>query len=586
MMSNKSIAQFHDNTTILGFLGASTDFFLGLPDDSLDHTVLTFNNGNLNVELKKYLGIDDIWHTNTPYSDINGKFIFFSNGLNVWNNKFEFIEKDSVFTKPKFNNSWHQFNLALPMPKNENKTFLIYGNDAEIRYPTSKIDSVFGGPIDSGVIYSKNLFYAEINNSGIGGISEFQSKGNKIIEDSISIGKFTACRHANGRDWWILIPRFGRSNTYHKLLLNNKGLHYNSKQSIGKLIDDGVGEANFSPNGKIYVRYDSYRLDTPASIDIYDFDRCTGALSNSRRIVVGPAFGGIAISPNSRFLYYSAGNKVYQYDLQAQNIAISGIVIANYDGYKGIEGNNTNFYRLQLMPDRRIYCNTHNSNNYMHIIQKPDLPAPFCRFEQHILKLPARNFGSIPNFPNYRLGPIDGSVCDTLGINNFPQAWYRYEKDTLNKLKVEFTDLSFYEPKEWSWDFGDGSLMSKDTSPVHIFSKKANYKVCLTVKNENGTHTHCKNINFGTTSTQDAYKQDFVQVSPNPFSNKLYIALSEILSQPIFHLYDTTGRLIKSQTLYYGITEMETSLFSSGLYLWNVSSQNEIIASGKVVKVE
>lgn len=295
----------------------------------------------------------------------------------------------------------------------------------------------------------------------------------------------------------------------------------------------------------------------------------------------------MAISPNSRYLYFTIIDKAYQYDLQAPDIEKSRKLIAEMDGFKGLEDEYANFYRMQLMPDRRIYCTSFGfGSEYFHVIQKPDLPYPYCRFEQHVLKLPARNLGSIPNFPNYRLGPIDGSSCDTLGIDNFPQAWYRYEKDTTNKLKVEFTDLSFYEPKKWSWDFGDGSPMDKDISPVHTFTKNGKYKVCLTVSNENGSHTHCKNLNLGTTATNDAFSQENIQVSPNPFRERLFVALSEVVASPIFHLYDNTGRLVKTENLYYGITETETSNLSAGLYFWNIISNGEVIGVGKVVRVE
>ncbi|MBP9136999.1 MAG: T9SS type A sorting domain-containing protein, partial [Flavobacteriales bacterium] len=40
-----------------------------------------------------------------------------------------------------------------------------------------------------------------------------------------------------------------------------------------------------------------------------------------------------------------------------------------------------------------------------------------CDFQQHAIELPTYNFNSLPNHPNYHLGPIDGSVCDSLGIN-------------------------------------------------------------------------------------------------------------------------------------------------------------------------
>jgi hypothetical protein len=36
---------------------------------------------------------------------------------------------------------------------------------------------------------------------------------------------------------------------------------------------------------------------------------------------------------------------------------------------------------------------------------------------QHGIELPTWFSNSLPNHPNYHLGPVDGSVCDSLGIN-------------------------------------------------------------------------------------------------------------------------------------------------------------------------
>ena len=453
IIQNSCFAQFYDNTSIYGFKGSTIQTKVY---DTLDNTILRYTEGNVKIELKKYIGIPLIWHTNSPFSDKNGNFSYLSIGSDVFNKDYKPLNSKDPLTKPLIDNNNDQFNLSLPMPNDDHKAMLIYGNENICSLLTGEIDSM-GFPVDTGYWYSQNLYYAQINLKGKNNNAEYLSKGNIIINDSIGVGKFTATRHANGRDWWILASRPNWSNTYHTLLLDNKGLHYIKKQKIGKLVEDGVGAAHFSPNGKIYARLEAVNSEKPTTISIFDFDRCTGTLTNPRLIKIYPRqWGGMSISPNSRFLYFANYDKAYQYDLLAPDIEKSRKLIAEMDNFQGVWGDYANFYRMQLMPDRRIYCTSFGfGSEYFHIIQKPDLPYPYCRFEQHALKLPARNLGSVPNFPNYRLGPIDGSSCDTLGIDNFPQAWYRYEKDTTNKLKVEFTDLSFYEPKKWSWDFGE-----------------------------------------------------------------------------------------------------------------------------------
>src|SRR5690606_11461383 len=123
---------------------------------------------------------------------------------------------------------------------------------------------------------------------------------------------------------------------------------------------------------------------------------------------------------------------------------------------------------MELMPDGKLYCLGNNSH-HLHVIEYPDRKGDSCLVRQHYVELPNHYTGSIANFPNYRLGPIDGSPCDTLGINNVPLARFRYNRDSIiDPYRVEFIDLSDYEPTTWNWDFDD-TTMSSDTSPVHLF---------------------------------------------------------------------------------------------------------------------
>jgi hypothetical protein len=93
--------------------------------------------------------------------------------------------------------------------------------------------------------------------------------------------------------------------------------------------------------------------------------------------------------------------------------------VAEYDGFYQNIGLNfgTTFIWMQLAPDNKIYICA-GPPQYLHTIDNPDEPGLSCNVNQHSFKMPTFNAYSMPNFPNYRLGPIDGSPCDTLGIDN------------------------------------------------------------------------------------------------------------------------------------------------------------------------
>ncbi len=568
-------AQFHDNTTILGYQGATLNYKAEY--DTLDNCIITYPEGSPIIQQKKYLGIEEIRFCNIPYSDPKGNFKFFSNGVNVWNSKFKIMANGEEFSTSNWTNDWQQYNIALPFPNTKDSAMLFYSEVVLQEFPII---------IDTISCYSEGFYASVIDLSPKQGLGAMLDAKNIISKkDSLTFGAFVATKHANGRDWWILVRKAFKSNQYFRLLLTNKGVKNLGIQKIGKPIINDLAHACFSPNGLSYAVFDTWSLLYPGTVNIYDFDRCTGLLDNHVQfeMPIGE-YGGVAISPNSRYLYVSLREKLLQFDLLASDIEKSKIIVGEYDGFKAPFS--TYFYSLQLMPDGRIYCAARGGASIYHVIQKPDLGGLDCRFEQHAIHLPCHNSSSVPWFPNYRLGPIDGSSCDSLGIDNMPQAWYRYEKDTSNLLKVEFTDLSFYEPNKWSWDFGDNSPLSAERHNTHIFPKKGTYKVCLTVSNNNGTNTHCKNINLGnTTSIKEEENQYDIVTTPNPFSEKIFVTSNEVFASPKIHFINTQGQEVLKQKIFYGVTEISTSHFSTGLYAWFVESNGRVLKTGKMIKI-
>jgi hypothetical protein len=350
-----------------------------------------------------------------------------------------------------------------------------------------------------------------------------------------------------------------------------------------------VGQSAFSPDGKHYAIYNTVSSVLGAYIDLYDFDRCEGQFYNHRQYhFLTNGWGGAAFSPSSRYLYINYFTKAFQYDLEATDVWGSQIQVAEYDGF--LDPFNTTFYNMQLAPDGKIYASSTGSVSSLHVIHNPDEPGFGCQYQQHGVELPTRNTFSMPTFPNYRLGPLDGSSCDTLGLDNLPIAWWRSEQDTIDLLAVEFHDLSYYEPNSWEWSFGDPasglSNSSSERHPHHLFSTAGHYEVCLTVSNGNAINTLCRTLKLGNSLVENPEVLERIQVSPNPFINRLRIALSTDLRSPIFRLYDQMGRLIREERLAFGITELETAALPKGIYFWEIRTAGELAKSGKIIKIE
>ena len=75
---------------------------------------------------------------------------------------------------------------------------------------------------------------------------------------------------------------------------------------------------------------------------------------------------------------------------------------------------------------------------------------------------------------------IFATSCQQKG--NLPKARFSYAVDGMT---VTFTNAS-KDAEEYVWNFGDGSLLSKDANPVHTYAEAGTYTVELTAKNKAG----------------------------------------------------------------------------------------------------
>jgi Secretion system C-terminal sorting domain len=188
----------------------------------------------------------------------------------------------------------------------------------------------------------------------------------------------------------------------------------------------GGGQSCFSPDGTVYAT-----IDARDQCQIFDFDRCKGELSNARHIPlpvpydsVGAATG-IAISPNSQFMYLMTLNNIWQYDLKAPDIENSKVKVAQHDGYRvdvlGIFLDYPSmFYQSQIGPDGKIYVLPTAGRRSFTVIEKPDILGLGCNVKQHKYETVGTSIYNTATvhqparFPNFRLGPVIGSPCDTI----------------------------------------------------------------------------------------------------------------------------------------------------------------------------
>ncbi|MCC7244298.1 MAG: T9SS type A sorting domain-containing protein [Saprospiraceae bacterium] len=349
-------------------------------------------------------------------SDKDGHLLFYTNNCTVFDRNHNIMENGEGMNPGQIQTYWCTVNpyanpnenslMILPQPNNDD-VYQIFHWDYEAFNVGQPGGSKFG-PL--------HLYHTVVDMSENNGLGKVMSKNNLILADTFSSCALQAVRHANGRDWWVIAPEF-YGNCYYKILLDPSGVHVVDKQCIGSDWGKyGEGSSSFIKNGSRYIR-----CDIEYGLNLFDFDRCSGELSNSLHIPIGPqgAFliNNMTVSPNGRFAYYHTLKEIYQFDLESADIGASKTLVATYDGFVSV--NQTDFYKSQLAPDGKIYINSFGPVYYLHVIEHPDSAGLACTVRQHAIQLPNYHFAAMPDYPDYRLGALAGSPCDTISVSTY-----------------------------------------------------------------------------------------------------------------------------------------------------------------------
>lgn len=332
-------------------------------------------------------------------SDKDGRLKAWSNNCSVINgfndtvrNAYE-LKKYRDYNYCDYNGGWVFASsvLVLPWPGQEELYQMFYTNehsDLELAYKYKPfISKLYGGVIDF-----------RSNPKG-----ELTKSWQVLYDDTITVSHLTACRHRNGRDWWICTPMDAKP-CYALHTFSDTGYAFHHQQcfpgdrNFGN--HDAFGQACFSPDGKYYARYLQIY-----GIHLFEFDDSTGLFSHPKYIDINIdpnkyADAGVCFSPNSRFLYVAAQNYVYQYDMSEKNIAESGILIDSLDLNTG-KTYIADFNQAALGYDGKVYICGAWDSRYLHVINRPNCKGKDCDLVQQAIYLPVLNTEGIPNVPHF-----------------------------------------------------------------------------------------------------------------------------------------------------------------------------------------
>ncbi|MEO6189305.1 MAG: T9SS type A sorting domain-containing protein [Saprospiraceae bacterium] len=424
-------AQKEDYNWILGYNDP------GPIDTLFGKTVINFKNKIIDIKKYNTGKIHPFSYTSAAISDTSGDLLFYTKGISVFNKDGNVMPNGGIICpgevaklNVKYGLAVTQGALILPWPNHPKKYFILH-----------KI-------LQATTIYYSDTLYATLvdmeMSNGLGDVSE----AHKVVHiDTMLHECLTSCKHANGRDWWILIPKFNTKLVF-RYLLDPSGIRYIGKQETDYDFIDGIGQATFSPNGKLFAIKTIIDKDASHNLHLFNFDRCNGLLSKHAfwNNIGSISFtgAGIAFSPSSRFLYSTHRDIVWQLDLNDKDPVATRQVILVSDKF-GVPYE-FNYDVMQTAPDGKIYFVSSNGANYINVIHEPDKKGMACRPEPHAYMITYNV--SMVNNPYYRLGKETNSICDTI-ISNvnyekkiFSEDFYIYPNPTYESIHI-------YIPKDY-----------------------------------------------------------------------------------------------------------------------------------------
>jgi len=283
---------------------------------------------------------------------------------------------------------------------------------------------------------------------------------NSIFTNDTCIIGTRIIKHGDGKHWWVLshitYPPTMVANTtgsaWIRWMVHNDTVTGPFFQDIGENYGHDLIYSGFTASESgLKIAVATYTK----KIEIFDFDRCTGLLSNNIVIDSGRTLSinsntieqldsgyiSCAFSPSGKYLFVNSPDTIWQYDMEAEHIALSGNII----WYDTLDIDSLFLGTMELGPDGRIYVGTtyrdtslavwgseHTQyNTWIGVVLKPDSAGLLCDFKRNGLYLDGHfNRGMIPFRYNTQLGVWVGSPCDpnTTGEAN--------DKDQNAKLKV------------------------------------------------------------------------------------------------------------------------------------------------------
>lgn len=238
-------------------------------------------------------------------SDINGDLLFYSSSPDYTtyvtgsSNQYGVLFSSNGLTMQNGLNlkssGWYNEMVILPDPGNINEFY------------------VFTAGITSST--NPGLRYSKVDLSQNGGFGAVTQKNMMLDPMQINDG-IIAVKHGNGRDWWLIYKHgFPQNDSICRVLVTPNGVSLQPIQQIGTFMESSAYRMSINPAGDLIAG-----VSIRSVIELFDFDRCTGLLSNHRYIRnnIGSQddkefYWSVEFSSSGRYLYVATADSTAIY---------------------------------------------------------------------------------------------------------------------------------------------------------------------------------------------------------------------------------------------------------------------------------
>lgn len=286
-------------------------------------------------------------------SDGAGRLLFYTDGMTVWQRNGAVMPNGQGL----LGDDGSTMSAIITPVIGHRDQYYIFTVDGSTTLPNNGPNGRFDG-----------LHYSVVDMNLNGGFGQVIQKNIPLVDSTTE--KVIALKGANEREYWVVTQLFDKSR-YHAYKVDCSGIHTtpvisNSGLPVSGMVSYGYMKPSHDGNLIASIVTDTSFLGINERVELLDFDRNTGVLSNPRPVTgVGSAYYGLEFSPNDSVLYVGdiTNQEILSFDLYASNIPASAQVVHNY----GILG--ADIGALQLGPDSIIYIKKFNT---LDAIQDPD----------------------------------------------------------------------------------------------------------------------------------------------------------------------------------------------------------------------